>query len=131
MEKALSQFQAGDEKTAAASMKKFITIWPTIEDDVSTTNPSLYASVESETPVIMVKGKEKAYREGKVQFQYKYLLGYKKGTDGKPEIVPEEAEIVRLIYTLFLDGYSMTRIKKILENKGYLTAQGKKFGTNL
>ena len=44
-------------------MKKFITIWPTIEDDVSTTNPSLYASVESETPVIMVKGKEKAYRD--------------------------------------------------------------------
>ena len=41
LEKALSQFQAGDEKTAAASMKKFITIWPTIEDDVSTTNPSL------------------------------------------------------------------------------------------
>ena len=63
LEKALSQFQAGDEKTAAASMKKFITIWPTIEDDVSTTNPSLYASVESETPVIMVKGKEKAYRD--------------------------------------------------------------------
>lgn len=64
LEKALSQFQAGDEKTAAASsMKKFITIWPTIEGDVSTTNPSLYASVESETPVIMVKGKEKAYRD--------------------------------------------------------------------
>ena len=63
LEKALSQFQAGDEKTAAASMKKFITIWPTIEDDVSMTNPSLYASVESETPVIMVKGKEKAYRD--------------------------------------------------------------------
>ena len=71
-------------------------------------------------------GKEKAYREGKVQFQYKYLLGYKKGDDGKPEIVPEEAEIVRLIYKLFLDGYSMTRIKKLLEDKKYLTAQGKK-----
>ena len=63
LEKALSQFQEKKEKTAAASMKKFITIWPTIEDDVSTTNPSLYASVESETPVIMVKGKEKAYRD--------------------------------------------------------------------
>ena len=29
-------------------MKKFITIWPTIEGDVSTTNPSLYTRVESE-----------------------------------------------------------------------------------
>ena len=86
-----------------------------------------FAQAESESISKNVSwGKEKAYREGKVQFQYKYLLGYKKGTDGKPEIVPEEAEIVRLIYTLFLDGYSMTRIKKNLENKGYLTAQGKK-----
>lgn len=86
-----------------------------------------FAQAESESISKNVSwGKEKAYREGKVQFQYKYLLGYKKGTDGKPEIVPEEAEIVRLIYALFLDGYSMTRIKKILENKGYLTAQGKK-----
>ena len=86
-----------------------------------------FAQAESESISKNVSwGKEKAYLEGKVQFQYKYLLGYKKGTDGKPEIVPEEAEIVRLIYTLFLDGYSMTRIKKILENKGYLTAQGKK-----
>ncbi|MDU4411639.1 MAG: FTR1 family protein, partial [Streptococcus sp.] len=63
LEKALGQFQSGDEKTAAATMKKFITIWPTIEGDVSTTNPSLYTRVESETPVIMVKGKEKAYQD--------------------------------------------------------------------
>ena len=63
LEKALAQFQAGDDKTAAATMKKFITIWPTIEGDVSTTNPSLYTRVESETPVIMVKGKEKAYQD--------------------------------------------------------------------
>ena len=62
LEEALGQFQSGDEKTAAATMKKFITIWPTIEGDVSTTNPSLYTRVESETPVIMVKGKEKAYQ---------------------------------------------------------------------
>ena len=86
-----------------------------------------FAQAESESISKNVSwGKEKAYREGKVQFQYKYLLGYKKGEDGKPEIVPEEAETVRLIYTLFLDGYSMSRIKKLLENKGILTSQGKK-----
>ncbi len=45
-----------------------------------------------------------------VSFQYKHLLGYRKGDDGKPEIVPEEAETVRMIYDLFLDGYSMTDI---------------------
>jgi len=86
-----------------------------------------FAQAESESISKNVSwGKEKAYREGKVQFQYKYLLGYKKGDDGKPEIVPEEAEIVRMIYKLFLDGYSMRNIKKVLESSGFLTATGKK-----
>lgn len=86
-----------------------------------------FAQAESESISKNVSwGKEKAYREGKVQFQYKYLLGYKKGSDGKPEIVPEEAEIVRMIYNLFLDGYSMRNIKTVLENNGFLTATGKK-----
>ncbi len=86
-----------------------------------------FAQAESESISKNVSwGKEKAYREGKVTFQYKYLLGYRKGADGKPEIVPEEAEIVRLIYRLFLDGYSMRNIKKFLEYKGFLTSQGKK-----
>lgn len=86
-----------------------------------------FAQAESESISKNVSwGKEKAYREGKVQFQYQNLLGYRKGTDGKPEIVPEEAETVKLIYKLFLDGYSMTNIKKTLENKGILTAKGKK-----
>lgn len=86
-----------------------------------------FAQAESESISKNVSwGKEKAYREGKVSFQYKYLLGYKKGADGKPEIVPEEAEIVRLIYTLFLDGYSLSNIKKVLESKEFLTSTGKK-----
>lgn len=86
-----------------------------------------FAQAESESISKNVSwGKEKACREGKVQFQYKYLLGYKKGADGKPEIVPEEAEIVRLIYNLFLDGYSLSNIKKVLESKEFLTSTGKK-----
>lgn len=63
LKKALEQFQAGDQASGAANMKEFITIWPTIEGSVSTTNPSLYTRVESETPVIMVKGSEKEYQE--------------------------------------------------------------------
>ena len=63
LKKALAQFQAGQDSEAAATMKEFITIWPTIEGSVSTTNPSLYAKVESESPVIMVKGKEREYQE--------------------------------------------------------------------
>lgn len=63
LKKALEQFQAGDHASGAASMKEFITIWPTIEGSVSTTNPSLYTRVESESPVIMDKGSEKDYQE--------------------------------------------------------------------
>ncbi len=41
LEEALSLFQSEDDKKAAAKMKEFITIWPTIEGDVSVNNPSL------------------------------------------------------------------------------------------
>lgn len=63
LKKALTQFQDGQDSEAAATMKEFITIWPTIEGSVSTTNPSLYTKVESESPVIMVKGKDSEYQE--------------------------------------------------------------------
>ncbi len=43
-------------------MKEFITIWPTM-GDVSVNNPSLYTKVESQTPVIMVKGSEEKYQK--------------------------------------------------------------------
>lgn len=78
-----------------------------------------FAQAESESISKNVSwGKEKAYREGKVQFQYKHLLGYKRGDDGEPEIVPDEAETVRLIFKLFLDGYSMKEIAITLKSLG-------------
>lgn len=74
-----------------------------------------FAQAESESiSKNILWGKEKAYREGKVPFQYKKLLGYRKGADGKPEIVPEEAETVRSIFNLYLDGYTLLNIAQIL-----------------
>ena len=85
-----------------------------------------FAQAESESISKNVSwGKEKAYREGKVQFQYKYLLGYKKGADGKPEIVPEEAETVKLIFNMYLDGYTLLNIADTLMAQGRRTATGK------
>ena len=85
-----------------------------------------FAQAESESISKNVSwGKEKAYREGKVSFQYKYLLGYKKGADGKPEIVPNEAETVRLIFSLYLDGYTLHNIAQTLMNQKRITATGK------
>ena len=63
LEKALDGFKAGKTQEASSNMKKFITIWPSIEGDVSTRNATLYTRVESEIPVIMVKGNEKKYQD--------------------------------------------------------------------
>lgn len=38
-------------------------------------------------------GQRKRFADGKVSIPYKHFLGYKKGADGLPEIVPEEAKI--------------------------------------
>jgi len=42
-------------------------------------------------------GRRKGFSDGKIMLAYKNFLGFKKGEDGKPEIVEEEAEIIRLI----------------------------------
>ena len=90
---------------------------------------TVYGSIaqsESENISANVKwGKEQSAREGNVQFQYKNVLGYKKGDDGEPEIVPEEAETIRFIYQRFLAGDSYGTIKSVLESKGVLSPGGK------
>lgn len=63
LEKALTEFQAGNTKEGQATMREFVTIWPGIEGDISTRDNALYTRVESESPVIMVKGAEAAYQE--------------------------------------------------------------------
>ena len=63
--------------------------------------------------------------EEKVTMPYGSFLGYKKGADGAPEIVPEEAETVRLIYKLFLDGKTPTAIARRLEADGIKSPRGK------
>ena len=57
----------------------------------------------------------KNFEDGKVSFQYKRLLGYRKGEDGKPEIVPEEAAIVERIYEMFLAGQPVKVIAQTLQ----------------
>ena len=48
-----------------------------------------FAQAESESLSKNVAwGKQKSAEAGKVTFQYKKMLGYRKGADGQPEIVP-------------------------------------------
>lgn len=44
-----------------------------------------------------------------------HLYAYEWGEDGKPRIIPEQAEVVRRIYDSFLSGRSVRMIKKELE----------------
>lgn len=70
-------------------------------------------------------GKRKSMADGNISLPWSCFLGYKKGEDGLPEVVPEEAEIVRLIFRLFMQGKSYTAIAKHLTAEGIPTATGK------
>ena len=84
------------------------------------------AQSESENISANVKwGKAQSAKEGNVSFHYKNFLGYRKGADGKPEIVPEEAEIIRTIYKRFLAGDSFGSIIAYLEERRILSPSGK------
>ena len=59
----------------------------------------------------------KNFEEGKPIFMYSRWLGYKKGEDGTPEIVPEEAEVVRRIFDMYLSGKSTDEIANIMRSE--------------
>lgn len=70
-------------------------------------------------------GQRKRFADGKVSLPYKSFLGYRKGANDLPEIVEEEAEIVRMIYRLFMSGKTACAIKKFLIEQGIPTPTGK------
>jgi DNA invertase Pin-like site-specific DNA recombinase len=71
-------------------------------------------------------GQRKRFADGKVSMPYSHFLGYTKGENGLPEIVPDQAETVRLIYRLFLQGKSTGHIAKHLTASGIPTPAGRK-----
>ena len=62
-------------------------------------------------------GQRKRMADGKVTMPYGRFLGYRKGEDGLPEIVPEEAEVVKLIYKSFMEGLSYYKIAQFLMSR--------------
>ena len=71
-------------------------------------------------------GIRKSFSDGNVRIAYKNFLGYKRGADGRPEIIPEEAAIVRKIYYLFLIGKSEQQIARLLEAEDIKAPMGGK-----
>lgn len=94
----------------------------TAESEMLITIMSCFAQAESESISKNVSwGVRQSFKSGNVPIQYKKLLGYKKGENDLPEIIPEEAEIVKDIFRSYLDGMSLRQIADSLNSRGIKT----------
>lgn len=81
-----------------------------------------FAQAESESISANVSwGKRNSLKNGNVTFLYSRMYGYRKGEDGNPEIVPEQAEVVQKIYQHYLNGMSIGKIIKLLDEEATKT----------
>ena len=69
-------------------------------------------------------GFQRKFEKGDIFTKYKNFMGYD-CVDGKIVIVPEQAEVVRKMFDLYLQGLSLGQIKSFLESKGIKTITGK------
>ncbi|WP_265490251.1 FTR1 family iron permease [Mergibacter septicus] len=58
LEEGLTAFKQGNINLGQEKLTHFIQIWPIIEGQVSTRNPSLYTQLESQIPIIVAQGKD-------------------------------------------------------------------------
>jgi len=71
-------------------------------------------------------GKRRSFADGKVSFVYDNMLGLEKDKEtGQIVVNHEQAQIVKLIYRLFMEGHNPSSIKKELESRGIKTPTGK------
>ena len=86
---------------------------------------SLVAQSESEQKSNSLKWSFKRRRaQGLGIYPSWALLGYRLDDEKNWEIVEDEADIVRTIYSLYLDGYSSTQIAELLTKSGIPTVKG-------
>ena len=85
---------------------------------------SVMAQSESENISANVKwGVRQRMKNGTFGFNFN-TYGYRKGENGEPEVVPEEAEYVKKMFDLYLDGYSTRKIADYLNEQGAITRRG-------
>ncbi|HBL84669.1 MAG: recombinase [Clostridiales bacterium GWF2_38_85] len=70
-------------------------------------------------------GQRKRFADGKVSVGYSNFLGFEKGENDTLKVVPEQAETVRIIYKLFLEGKTTQGIANYLMEHGILSPSGK------
>ena len=87
---------------------------------------SLFAQGESESKSESLKWSYiRRWKRGTGIYPVWSLLGYDADDDGKWFVVEEEAELVRVIYDMYLTGYSSPQIAEILTRSGIPTATNK------
>lgn len=69
-------------------------------------------------------GMRQGFAQGKIALPYSHFLGYRKG-EGGPEVVEDEAAVVRSIYRRYLEGNSPGQIVKELEAAGIPSPTGR------
>ena len=69
-------------------------------------------------------GVRKGFKKGEFFLNTQLMLGYKRDKDGNVYIDETEAEIVREIYKMYLDGIGTPTIAKILTERGIKTVKG-------
>ena len=68
-------------------------------------------------------GFRKSFAQGKAYFGGRFY-GYRMAGEGKVEIIPEQAEIVKQIFQMYLDGSTSRKIAQTLTRRGVLNASG-------
>ena len=96
-----------------------------MDSELLLTMMGAFAQAESESMGANVRwGMREAMRSGKANLRIDALYAYEKGEDGKPKIIPAQAEVVRKIYERFLAGQSLRMIRDSLETEGVPTIKG-------
>ena len=70
-------------------------------------------------------GVVRRFEKGKVLVNHNKFMGFTKNDEGELIIVPKEAEIVKLVFRMYLEGNSPYKIASYLENQRIKTATGK------
>ena len=79
---------------------------------------SAVAQEESRNTSNSIKwGYQRRFERGEIQTKYKNFMGYTE-KNGELVIVPEEATIVKKIFELYAEGYSIRKICSYLEDNG-------------
>ena len=95
-----------------------------LENELEITLRSMLAQEESKNTSENIKwGFQRKFEKGNIFTKYKNFMGYA-CVDGEMVIVPEQAEIVKKIFELYIKGLSFGQIKTYLESMDIKTVTG-------